>query len=595
MAEHEITFRQGVAGYSGTVDTQLVQALPTLTSANAATLGVDKGTDVQVLLRFDNLFGGLPPGAQIVSATLTLQTTNAGNGASLHRMLSSWSGSSTWNSTVNGVQADGVEAVATADVVTGATSVGVSQFNVTNSVQSWLAGQANNGWVFLSQGTNGWDFYSAQGTTPPQLTIRYSVPDGPTNAAPVAVTDTISVAEDASVVISVLANDTDANGDALSVTGAGAPAHGTAVINQNGTITYTPTANYAGADSFTYSISDGHGGSATGTVNLTVTPVNDAPVAVNDTAQVNVNSSVIIAVLGNDTDIEGQALGVTGVGTPSHGAVVINGNGTLTYTPAVGYLGPDSFTYAISDGNGGTAIGTVNVSVNATNAIPVANPDTVVLNEDTPTIVAVLGNDTDADGHALSVTAVGTPLHGAVVINQNGTVTFTPTANYSGTDTFSYTISDGHGGTSSASVNLTINPVNDAPVATVDTGAVETGNSVILNVLANDTDVESNPLTVTGVSTPAHGAIVINQNNTITYTPVVGYVGPDTFTYTVSDGNGGTNTASVGITVTAPPPTYVDHSVSFKQGVGGYTGTVDTQVVQGLPTANNANTAVIGV
>lgn len=597
MAEHVVTFRQGVNGYQGTVDTQLSEQTPAQSYGLAGTIGVDKGTgqNIQVLLRFDDILSQIPAGAQIVSATLTLQTTNTGNGATLHRMLTSWADTATWNTLGNGVQANGIEARTAADVTTGATSLGASQFNVTSSVQAWADGAANNGWVFISQGTNGWDFSSAQGSSPPQLSITYIVPDGPANTPPVAVNDVAITAEDGSTVINVLANDSDADGHALSVTGVGTPAHGTVVLNQNGTITYTPSANYSGTDSFIYTIGDGNGGTASATVNISVTPVNDPPVANTDNAQVNAGGSVVINVLANDTDIDSASISLVAVGVPSHGTASINQNGTVTYTPAAGYLGADSFQYTISDGSGGTATGTAQVTVHPVNAAPVANAESVVLSEDNAITIAVLSNDTDADGDALSVTGVGQPQHGVAVINQNGTITYTPTANYNGTDSFTYAISDGRGGSSTATVSLTVNPINDAPVANADTGTVQAGNALIINVLANDTDVEADPLTVTGIGAPGHGTVVLNQNGTVTYTAATGYAGADSFTYSVSDGNGGSATASVNITVTAPPSALVQKQAIFKQGLNGYSGTVDTQIVQASPNTSYGTASTIGV
>ncbi|WP_316354888.1 beta strand repeat-containing protein [Devosia sp.] len=597
MAEHVVTFRQGVNGYTGTVDTQLSESSPTQSYASTSVIGVDRGTgeNQQVLLRFDDILSQIPPGATIVSATLTLQTTNTGNGASLYRMLGSWSDTSTWSSLGNGVQANNVEARSVADLATGSTSLGASAYNVTSSVLAWAAGAANNGWVFVSQGSNGWDFQSAQGSTPPQLSITYSVPDGPANTLPVAVNDVAVVAEDGSTVISVLTNDSDADGHALSVTGAGAAAHGTVVVNQNGTITYTPTANYSGSDSFTYTISDGNGGIASATVNVTVSAVNDAPVANADAAQVNAGGSVVVNVLSNDTDIDGAALSVSALGTPEHGTVSLNQNGTVTYTPTSGYVGPDSFQYTLSDGNGGTATGTVSVTVFPVNSAPVANSDAVSLNEDVATVINVLGNDTDAEGQPLTVSGVGQPAHGTVVINQDGTVTYTPTANYSGADSFSYSISDGQGGTANSTVSLTVNPVNDNPVANADSGTVQAGNAVSINVLSNDTDAEANPLAVTGVGSAAHGTVVLNQDGTVTYTAATGYAGPDSFTYSINDGQGGTATSTVGITVTAPPGAWVEKQAVFKQGTAGYTGTIDTQLVQSAANTSYGDATTIGV
>src|SRR5215203_360278 len=176
-----LTFQQGVNNYTGTVDTMLREAAATTSYGTATALSVDSddpsgtGRDNQVLLQFEDLFGTaanqIPVGATITSATLTLRTTNKGDGASLYRMLTPWSGSSTWDSVGSGIQADGTEAASTADRVTGSVALGTSTFDVTTSVQAWAdwaarrGGTANHGWAFLPSGPDGWDFYSSEGST----------------------------------------------------------------------------------------------------------------------------------------------------------------------------------------------------------------------------------------------------------------------------------------------------------------------------------------------------------------------------------------------------------------------------------------------
>ncbi|MGE4259254.1 MAG: beta strand repeat-containing protein, partial [Candidatus Babeliales bacterium] len=404
----------------------------------------------------------------------------------------------------------------------------------------------------------------------------------PVNDPPVANDDTFTVAEDSgATALDVLGNDSilPDTGETLTVTSVTQPAHGTVVINPDGTVSYTPDANYNGADSFTYTISDGNGGTATATVNLTVTPVNDPPVANDDTFTVAEDSgATALDVLGNDSILPdtGETLAVTAVTQPAHGTVVINPDGTVSYTPDANYNGADSFTYTISDGNGGTATATVNLTVTPVNDPPVANDDTFTVAEDSgSTALDVLGNDSilpDA-GETLSVTSVTQPAHGTVVINPDGTVSYTPDANYNGADSFTYTISDGNGGTATATVNLTVTPVNDPPVANDDTFTVaEDSGATALNVLGNDSILPDTgeTLTVTSVTQPAHGTVAINPDGTISYTPDANYNGADSFTYTISDGNGGTATATVNLAVTPvnDPPVANDDTFTVAEDSG---------------------------
>src|SRR6185295_12313995 len=158
------------------------------------------------------------------------------------------------------------------------------------------------------------------------------------------------------------------------------------------------------------------GAIATGTVTVTVSAVNDAPMATDDAATTAEDAPVSIAVLANDTDLDGDSLSVSGVGAAAHGTATANADGTVTYTPAANYSGPDSFTYTVSDGHGGTATGTVTITVSAVNDAPAATDDAATTPEDTPVSIPVLANDTDLDGDSLVVSGVSAAGHGVATI-----------------------------------------------------------------------------------------------------------------------------------------------------------------------------------
>lgn len=189
-------------------------------------------------------------------------------------------------------------------------------------------------------------------------------PPPPPNTAPVAVDDQAILDEDAGGSIAVLANDTDVDGDALSLVSVGTPAHGTADVNADGTVTYVPVANYHGSDTFTYVVGDGVA-TDTGSVSLTVTSVNDPPIANDDAASTPYQTAIEVPVLVNDTDADGDPLTVASVGPASHGTVTIGPGGAVTYAPAAGYSGPDAFAYTTRDGPGATDTATVSVIVGA--------------------------------------------------------------------------------------------------------------------------------------------------------------------------------------------------------------------------------------
>ncbi len=398
-------------------------------------------------------------------------------------------------------------------------------------------------------------------------TVTVTVAD--VNDAPVAAPDAASTGEDTTVAIEVKANDTDVDGDNLDVVSVTQGTSGTVTLNGDDTITYAPAVNFHGVDTFTYTISDGNGGSDTTTVTVTVGSLNDAPVANPDAAAVAEDGSVSVAVLGNDTDLDNDTLQVAGVSQGANGSVTVNAGGTVTYTPQANFHGVDSFTYTVSDGNGGTDTGTVTVTVGSANDAPDAVNDSAATAEDNPVGIAVLGNDTDLDGDTLAIAGVTQGTRGAVTVSGT-TVIYTPNLNTNGVDTFTYTATDGNGGSDTATVTVTVTPVNDAPAAVNDTAATLAETAVTINVLANDTDVEGATLTVPSVTQGAHGAVVRNANQTVTYTPAAGWVGPDSFTYTVADGAGGTATATVNVTVQAPPRVNSNLQVlyTFNEGSG---------------------------
>jgi hypothetical protein len=370
-----------------------------------------------------------------------------------------------------------------------------------------------------------------------------------TNVAPDAVDDSYTVNEDSvDSLFGVLANDTDANGDTLVVAGVGLADHGTVAFGSS-VVTYTPDADFYGSDTFTYTVSDGHGGSDTATVSVSVTNVNDDPDAVDDGYTVDEDSADnALAVLGNDTYLPDPAetLIVTAVGLADHGTVAF-GSSVVTYTPDADFYGSDTFTYTISDGHGGGDTATVAVTVSSVNDPPDAVNDTANTPEDTPRSIAVLGNDSDPDGDTFAVDAVGMPVNGSASTDGT-TVTYTPTLNFNGTDTFTYTIRDTGGLTDTAWVTVTVGVANDAPNAVNDVTTTSEDTPVVIDVLVNDTDSNGDTLTVDTVGTPANGS-VSTDGTTVTYTPILNFYGTDSFTYTVSDGIL-TDTATVSVTVT---------------------------------------------
>jgi hypothetical protein len=317
---------------------------------------------------------------------------------------------------------------------------------------------------------------------------------------------------------------------------------------------YTPHADANGTDTFTYTLNDHAGATDTATVVVTIAPINDVPVAGDDDVNVSRNAAATdVPVLLNDTDADGgDTLTISAKTDGAKGTVAITGGGTgLTYQPDTDATGADSFTYTVTDGHSPGVTATVSVII-ADGVLPVAGDDARTLLEDAgATVISVLGNDSDGDGDSLSITGVTNGAKG-VVTHTSTTVTYSPNHNANGADTFTYTIYDGHGGSATGHVAITITPVNDVPNAVNDSGisVPESAGARALAVLGNDTDDGPTALKIIKVTQGAHGSVAITGGGTgLTYNPNQLYYGGDQFTYTVTDGTL-TDSATVLLTIT---------------------------------------------
>ncbi|WP_170330703.1 LamG-like jellyroll fold domain-containing protein [Ruegeria arenilitoris] len=577
------------------------------------------------------------------------------------------------------------------------------------------------------------------GGVPQMATVTVTVLAEP-NADPVAVADDVVTSEDTPLNFQPGANDTDANGDIVVASSIfSQPTNGTAVVEADGTVTYTPNVNFNGIDSFEVTVTDGLGGFDTEVVNVTVNPENDPPQANDDAATTSEGNAVAIDVLVNDGDVDGDLLVVQSVGSASNGTVVDNGNGTVTYTPNIGFAGEDTFEYTVFDGtttstaevtvtvnsfpvpivdkaaqvlfdgtngsvielphdpiyalsegtisfafnvadtsgaqglfakdasgfagggnhfavylNGpelniryqdeeasetltipgivagqtydlamtfgpeggrvylnGTLVASAalvmdwtnnvefiqwggrgwasdsgaagfdapfegniedrkvfNVALNdeqvaelynagSGNNAPIAVDDVLVVDEDGSAIIAPGTNDTDVDGDTITATGIASgAANGLAEVNPDGTVTYTPNLDFFGEDSFDIIVSDGNGGTAQSSVDVTVNPLDDDPVASDDDAATQQNEAVVIAVQDNDIDVDGDALTVTldPTSEPSNGVASVNADGTITYTPNTGFIGLDSFDYVLSDGDGATSTATVTVNVTEEAP-----------------------------------------
>jgi VCBS repeat-containing protein len=415
-----------------------------------------------------------------------------------------------------------------------------------------LALNANGSFTYTPEanfsGTDSFSYKANDGALDSNV-VNVDLAVAPVNDAPVAKDDAVTTAEDMPVSGNVIGNDADADGDALSAALLDGPSHGALDFTADGSFTYTPAANYSGADSFTYQVNDGKANSGVATVQLAVAPVNDAPVAVGDAATTAEDMPVSGNVIGNDADVDGDALSATLLDAPSHGALDFAADGSFTYTPLANFNGMDSFTYKVNDGKLDSNVVTVALAVAPMNDAPVAADDAVTTAEDTPVSGNVIGNDGDVDGDSLTAVLLDEPSHGALDFAADGSFTYTPAADYSGADSFTYQVSDGLANSGAATVQLAVAPVNDAPVAADDAVATAEDTPVSGNVLDNDVDAEDDSLTAALLDGPSHGALDFSAHGTFTYTPAADYFGADSFTYQINDGQANSGVATVQLAI----------------------------------------------
>ena len=374
------------------------------------------------------------------------------------------------------------------------------------------------------------------------------------NDVPVAVTDSYTTPEETLLRVDaakgLLANDSDPDGDSLSVLLDANPTHGKIQFNLDGSFTYLPEFNFNGTDFFTYKVTDGHLESQPSTVKLEVRNVNDAPLAAHDSYSTPEDTLIKVdaahGVLVNDLDFDGDILTAHLLSPPSSGVLHFSKDGSFDYAPTNNFNGTDSFTYKAYDGSEESSIVTVTIDVHAVNDAPVASDDTYSIGEDGFLKVlfdkGLLNNDQDADGNTLQVNIVSTVNNGDLQMNLDGSFTYKPYFGFHGPDSFSYMASDGKVDSNKAKVTIQVNHVNHPPLPNGDTYSTSEGGILKIlaanGLLANDLDIDGDTLLVTDIPKDvSHGSLQMMLDGSFTYIPEPGYSGSDSFTYTVNDGS----------------------------------------------------------
>ncbi|MDP1823041.1 MAG: Ig-like domain-containing protein [Archangium sp.] len=379
-------------------------------------------------------------------------------------------------------------------------------------------------------------------------TATVTVTVRPVNDPPDALDDVLSVPEGSTgTLLAVLANDTAQpdNSETLVVISTTTPAHGTITLGAG--VSFRPTAGYSGPDTFMYTVSDGNGGTDSATVTLDITAVDYQPVAAPDALTVVEDGNGTVTVLANDTALLDGPLTVTLATQPTRGTAVAQADNTVLYTPTPDAVGADTFRYTVTDGDGDAATATVTVTITPGNDLPAPVDDVATTAEDTSVKVAVRANDTGLGDLPIVLAVTVVPTKGTTTLEADGTISYQPARDAVGADTFTYSVTDGDAQRGTAVVSVTVTAVNDAPVAVSDAAATPVGAALDADVLANDTDVDGDTLTIASVTTPAHGTATIVAGK-VHYVPAATYRGPDQFDYVATDGML-TATATVMLTV----------------------------------------------
>ncbi|NCG61578.1 tandem-95 repeat protein, partial [Vibrio parahaemolyticus] len=357
--------------------------------------------------------------------------------------------------------------------------------------------------------------------------------------------DSADVVEDTPTIINVLGNDTFESTDkVVSLDADNGPKNGTVIVNNDGTVTYTPDDNYVGEDTFTYIVTSG-GMSESTTVEVNVTPVNDAPVAKDDIATTQEDTAVTIDVLPNDTDVDGDKLSIQSATVPEAQGKVEIVDGKLVFTPAENFNGDAEITYTVTDGSL-TDQATVKVTVNAVNDTPEVESniaDQTLAEDFTPYSIDLNNAFSDVDGELTFSVSGNSNIQVAIV---NGIATFTPTADWSGSEALTFTATDPSGESVSQTVNFTVASVADI---VADKATVVEDTPTIIKVLGNDTFEGDKVVSLDTNNGPANGTVSVNPDGSVTYTPNDNYHGTDSFTYIVTSG-GVSESAIVEVNVT---------------------------------------------
>jgi hypothetical protein len=511
-------------------------------------------------------------GSVVYAARLRLYVNNGSDdGGTIHAVSNYYDGTGTpWVET--GLTWNNAPAIVSpaVDALANAASGTWVEFNVTNAI----TGDGIYSFAIQNASANSVEYDAKESGNAPQLIVQTEEDGGGGNASPVAIADTWTTMEEIALSVpapGVLGNDSDANGDSLVASIASGPKGGSLLLNADGSFTYTPSLDFAGADTFDYLVSDHRGATDIGTVTMEVTGINDPPVAVADAYATPEDQALVVGgagVVANDIDVDGDALSATLLVAPVHGTLVLNVEGSFTYAPHPDFNGSDAFTYRAADGSGESSSASVGLTVSPVNDAPVAVDDSATTRVGTPLTLAapgVLGNDTDLEDDPLTAVLQNGRAKKWVRLDSDGGFTYTPDPGFVGVQSFGYSVRDGNG-SDTGTLTITVSEANSTPVAASDAYATAEDDTLVVTapgLLANDSDPDGDSLTVVVGTPPASGSLLVAPDGSFIYTPEPQFSGTDAFTYTLEDGNGGTDMGSVEVTVSSLNDTPIATAESF--------------------------------
>ena len=431
-------------------------------------------------------------------------------------------------------------------------------------------------------------------------TFTYFANDGTVNSNTATVTVTVGAVdddpntndistttdEDTDVIFTLTADEYD--GDSYSFALITQPSNGTASLDGS-TVTYSPNENWNGTDTFTFEASDNSGRiQNVATATITVNPVNDAPFAPDMTIDMveDATGQFIISSASSDanffringTDVENDALTFQTISVNNATYDLVDDNNELAYYPNQDFNGQDTFQYTLSDGIDESNSGTITVNISEVNDAPVTQNVSFTLDEDSSYTDSYLPYVNDVEGDDLTISAVVEPTNG-IASCDSFDCTYTPYQNYNGTDSFTYKVNDGEYDSNISTVNVTVNPVNDAPVST-DT-SISTRENVPVAVVFSSSDIDGDNLTYSIIDEPASGATTSGDDINFVYTPNTGFIGSDTFNYVANDGTTNSNTSTVSVTVisgSAPIAVVGNLNIVYSTGITEYTTDISSLV-----------------